>query len=97
MLKQKAEQIIKILNSLPQVKGCKIYGSLINGNYDELSDIDIEVDVSGIDNGKFMLNIVDLLKDKVDIVYSDYAPSLIPEYYIVSVAIDRQNPFLIVI
>ena len=93
---QKAEQIIKIVNSLPNVKGCTVYGSITNGTYDELSDIDLQVDVSGVDNGQFMLNLVDMLQGKIDIVYSDYAPSLIPDYYIVSVAIDKNNPFLIV-
>ena len=37
-----AENVMNILNSLPQVKCCKLYGSLANGTYDELSDIDIE-------------------------------------------------------
>lgn len=95
-LQEKAEEIVGILKGLPQVKKCKIYGSLTNETYDELSDIDIEIDVSGEDNGKFMLRLVDLLKEKLDIIYSDYAPSLIPQYYIVSVAIDKTNPFLIV-
>ena len=96
LLKQKADKIVDILTTLPQVKGCSIYGSVVNGTSDELSDIDVEIDVSGIDNGKFMLDLINLLKDKIDIIYSDYAPSLIPEYYIVSAAIDRDNPFLIV-
>lgn len=44
-----AETVMNILNSLPQVKYCKLYGSLANGTYDELSDIDNEIDVSGHD------------------------------------------------
>lgn len=95
-LKQRAEKIINILKTLPSVKNCDIYGSIVNGTYDELSDIDIEIDVSGIDNGQFMLKLINLLKDKINIVYSDYAPSLIPNSYIVSIAIDKTNPFLIV-
>lgn len=95
-LKDKAKEIIKILNEVPAVKNCKIYGSLFSNTCDELSDIDIEVDVSGTDNGQFMLSLVEFLKDKVKIYYSDYAPSLIPDAYIVSVAIDETNPFLVV-
>lgn len=96
MLKNKANEIIAILNEIPFVKKCTIYGSLANNTHDELSDIDIEVDVSGYDNGQFMLELVDLLKDKISIYYSDYAPSLIPDKYIVSFAIDKDNPFLII-
>ena len=64
--------------------------------FTELSDIDIEIDVSGYDNGQFMMELAELLKNKFDIYYADYAPSLIPDKYIVSVAIDKENPFLIV-
>ena len=78
------------------VRKCSIYGSLAANTYDELSDIDIEIDVSGYDNGQFTLELVDALKGKFSIYYSDYAPSLIPERYIVSIAIDEKNPFLIV-
>ncbi len=90
-----AETIMNILNSLPQVKCCKLYGSLANGTYDELSDIDIEIDVSGYDNGKFMMELENLLYSKLNIIFTDYAPSLVPDKYIVSLAIDEENPFLI--
>lgn len=96
LLRDKANEIITLLNAIPVVKKCTIYGSLATNTYDELSDIDIEIDVSGYDNGQFMIEIVDLLKDKLSIYYSDFAPSLIPDKYIVSIAIDKDNPFLIV-
>lgn len=92
----KANEIISILKEIPAVKGCVQYGSLSTDTYDELSDIDIEVDVSGSDNGQFMLELTEMLKDNITIYYSDYAPSLIPDKYIVSIAIDVNNPFLIV-
>jgi len=92
----KANEIISIQKEIPAVKGCVLYGSLSTDTYDELSDIDIEVDVSGSDNGQFMLDIADLLKERINIYYSDYAPSLIPDKYIVSLAIDVENPFRIV-
>lgn len=90
-----AENAMKILKKLPNVNNCKLYGSLANGTYDELSDIDVEINVSGYDNGKFMMELEGLLSDKLNIVFSDYAPSLIPDKYIVSFAIDEENPFLI--
>lgn len=96
LLKGKADELMTILNEIPAVKGCKLYGSLSTNTHDELSDIDIEIDVSGYDNGQFMLDLTEMLKDKITIYYSDYAPSLIPDKYIVSIAIDVNNPFLIV-
>lgn len=95
-LRSKAEEIIEILCGIPEVNGCTIYGSLTNDKSDELSDIDIEIDVSGCDNGQFMLRLADLLQDKLRIFYYDYAPSLIPNDYIVSIALDESNPFMIV-
>ena len=95
MLKEKAKEIMALLNDIPGVKKCNLYGSIAKDTYDELSDIDIEIDVSGMDNGLFMLDITELLKDKMDIYYADYAPSLVPDKYIVSLAIDKENPFLI--
>jgi len=96
MLRSKANELMAIINEIPTVKECKLYGSLSTNTHDELSDIDIEIDVSGYDNGLFMLELTELLKDQVTIYYSDYAPSLIPDQYIVSIAIDANNPFLII-
>lgn len=93
-LKIKADELIGALNELDAVKSCTLYGSLAAGTHDALSDIDIEVDVSGFDNGKFMLELPKLLKGKIDIYYVDFAPSLIPERYIVSIAVDDENPFM---
>ena len=86
-LRDKANEIITFLNEIPMVRKCSIYGSLAANTYDELSDIDIEVDVSGYDNGQFMLELVELMKGKFSIYYSDYAPSLIPDRYIVILSI----------
>lgn len=94
-LKEKANEIMSLLGDIPEIKKCTLYGSVAKGSYDDLSDIDIEVDVSGIDNGLFMLDITEILKDKLDVYYADYAPSLAPSKYIVSLAIDKDNPFLI--
>lgn len=95
-LNDKADEIIAVLNKIPVVQKCTIYGSLATNTHDELSDIDIEIDVSGYDNGQFMLELVETLRNKINIYYFDYAPSLVPEQYIVSIAIDKNNPFLIV-
>jgi len=90
---QQADEIVGMLESLPMVKTCTICGSLANGTADEMADIDLEVDGSGYDKGQFMLELPELLKDKLSIVCSDFAPSLIPEKCIVSLAFDEQNPY----
>lgn len=95
-LKIKAAEITAILDEITEIKHCAIYGSLATDTYDDLSDIDINIDVSGSDNGQFMIRLVEMLAKKLRIYYYDYAPSLIPDKYIVSVAIDEYNPFLIV-
>lgn len=95
-LRNTAEKCIEIISTLPVVKSCEIYGSIAKGTEDELSDIDIKVDVSGYDNGKFMLEVPHILKNELGIIYSDFAPSLAPEQYIVSNAISIENPFTIV-
>lgn len=91
-----ANNIISYLNTLPQVKSCNIYGSLINGNADKYSDIDIVVDVSGSDNGMFMKALPELIGKRFPVIWHDFALSLAPEQYVVSVAIDENNPFCVV-
>ena len=55
-LKIKAAKITAILDAISEVNHCAIYGSLATDTYDELSDIDINIDVSGSDNGQFILH-----------------------------------------
>ena len=93
---EKAKELMRLLNALPQVHSCTLYGSLAANGGDALSDIDIALDVSGCDNGAFALALPQLLGEKLPVLYSDYAPSLAPEKYVVSVALDENDPFLIV-
>ena len=58
-----------------------------------MSDIDIELDVSGADNGLFILKLPHMLKKRIPVYYFDYAPSLAPEKYVVTMAIDENDPF----
>lgn len=95
-LKHRADEVMAHLTALPQVQKVTLYGSVAAGTYDVLSDIDIEVDVSGYDNGRFALDLPALLSGRLPILYADYAPSLAPDKYIVTLSIDEQNPFLTV-
>ena len=91
-----AQRIIEILKLLPGVNGCRLYGSLANGKYDRLSDIDIAVETAGIDNGLFALKLPFMINRRIPVIYADYAPSLAPEQYIVSIAIDEEDPFMMI-
>ena len=91
-----ANQICEFLSHVPEIKNCSVVGSLSNGNSDEYSDIDIEIDVSGIDNGKFLTKIPNILAQKYHVIFADYAPSLAPQVYVVSIAVSAVNPFMVV-
>ncbi len=95
-LRKQAETIVEILSRLPMVKACNICGSLSNGSEDHLSDIDMDVDVSGYDNGTFMLEIPELLNHDLRVIFYDFASSLIPEQYIVSLAVNVRNLFAMI-
>lgn len=92
---QIADEIICYFETISQVKGCTLYGSLANRNADTYSDIDICVDVSGCDNGAFMLTLPELLRKRFNVLWYDFAPSLAPEQYVISVATDEENPFCV--
>lgn len=90
-----AENLCQYLKTLPQVKSCRLYGSLVIGNFDMYSDADIELDVSGTDNSQFLLGIPEMLSKRFPVLFCDYAPSLAPEKYLVTVAIRSENPFML--
>jgi len=92
----KATEIMRFLDTLPQVKSCDLYGSLSGGKADKYSDIDIKVDVSGIDSGAFMKTLPELVAKNFPVIWHDFAPSLAPLQYVVSIAIDENNPFCVV-
>ena len=94
-LRAKAEWLVETLNQLPEVQQCSLYGSLVTNTADALSDIDLEIDVAGTDDAAFVLSLPDRLKEKIPVCYVDYAPSLAPERYVISLALDETNPFLI--
>lgn len=95
-MKEFVKEIFEFLNDLPEVKSCKIVGSLSAGYNDEFSDLDLMIDVSGIDNGVFLTKLPKLFEEKYDVIFYDYTPSLAPNKYIVSIAINKTNPFMIV-
>lgn len=81
-----ANKIIEVLKGNVNVQDAYIRGSLTKGKYDYFSDIDIGVDVSGFDNGKFASNLPSFIKENFDIIFYDWSPSLLPHDYVISFA-----------
>ena len=46
LLEEFARDICDYFETLPQVKQCRLYGSLSRKTFDKYSDIDLELDVS---------------------------------------------------
>ncbi|MCL2831870.1 MAG: nucleotidyltransferase domain-containing protein [Treponema sp.] len=88
-------EIKEYIETVNKVKFCRIFGSITKGKTNKYSDIDLEVDVSGNDNSIFITLIPEIINNKFPILFYDYAPSLMPEQYIVSMPISEDNPFLI--
>ena len=91
-----AQELKDLFGQRPEVRSVSLYGSIVKGTADPYSDIDIKLDVSGYDNGRFLLSVPQVLAEKYKVLFSDYAPSLAPEQYVVSCALSEENPFLIV-
>jgi len=94
-LNEIAEEIKGYIETINEVRSCKIYGSIKDKKTDRYSDIDLEIDVSGYDNSVFITSVPEIINKKFPILFYDYASSLMPEQYIVSMPISEMNPFLI--
>lgn len=88
-----ANEIISYLKEFPFTKSCNLHGSLSLDKYDEYSDIDIQIDVSGSDNGKILLMLPYLINKKFPLAYTAFAPRFAPDLYVVSIAILDENIF----
>ncbi len=83
-----ADRLIQTFQDHPSVHHAFLRGSLAHNTADQYSDIDICVDVSGHDNGQFLLAIPDLLASSFPILFYDWSPSLLPDTYIISLYLD---------
>jgi len=94
--KEIAEDVINFLLGIPEIKCCNISGSLLNGDFDEYSDIDLEIEISGVDNGVFVTKLPALFRQKYKISFVNFAVSLVPEVYLVSMGLSNESPFMFV-
>lgn len=88
-----AHDLISYLEGFPFINSCVIHGSLAKGTGDKYSDIDLQIDVSGHDNGKVLLMLPYLIDQKFPLVYVAFAPRFAPDLYVVSFAIKGANEF----
>lgn len=74
-----ASHVIEYIEGLPEVKSATLKGSVATGTWDEFSDIDIVVDVGDRNNAAFALQLPRIMDREFDVVFSDWAPSLLPD------------------
>lgn len=79
-----ANELIAFFKNHPSVQDIYLRGSLVTGDVDDFSDIDIGIDVSGYDNGEFARELPSLMNSKFDIIFHDWSPSLLPRDYVVT-------------
>ena len=78
-------KMIGLFNTFPEIKSTKLHGSMTTANFDKFSDIDFQIDVSGIDNGNFMLKLPEILSKNMPIGYVAFAPRFIPDLYLTTI------------
>ena len=88
-----AKRIMQLFEGVDGVKNVFLSGSISKGVYDEYSDIDIGVDVSGSDNARFTQTIISVLRDNLDTHFHDWATSLLPEKYVIAFYLKRAPLF----
>lgn len=81
------------LRCLPEVRNITLHGSLESGHPDRYSDIDLKIDVSGSDNGRFMLELPRALEREMKLSYAAYATRFIPDLYLVTIHVEHTSPF----
>jgi hypothetical protein len=75
---------MRLLQSLDGVRSIRLDGSLASGAYDEHSDIDIGVDVSGSDDAEFACRIIAAMHESLDLHLHDWATALLPDHYVIA-------------
>ena len=96
-----ARAVMDALVTHPEVRRTYVRGSLAAGTADVHSDIDVGVDVSGSDNGRFLLEVPGLLSERLAehsagrfaVAWTDFVPALAPRMYVVSVFLRRMPLF----
>jgi predicted nucleotidyltransferase len=85
--------LIEYLQAQRGIHSCAIHGSLSGDMGDEYSDIDLQVDVSGHDNGKMVLMLPYIVQQRFPLAYIAFAPKFAPDLYVVSFAFPQTSIF----
>jgi predicted nucleotidyltransferase len=91
-----AQSLIEYLEEQRWVNSCTLHGSLAGERGDEYSDIDLQVDVSGHDNGKMVLMLPYMLQQRFSLAYIAFAPKFAPNLYVVSFALSHTSIFHVI-
>lgn len=85
--------IINTINTINFVSDVKISGSLHNSTNDHFSDIDLTVSIKNIPADKALLQITETLEHEYKPLWKDFARSLMPQKFLVSMFFNCDNPF----
>lgn len=85
--------IINTINTINFVSDVKISGSLHNSTNDHFSDIDLTVSINSITADKALLQITETLEHEYKPLWKDFARSLMPQKFLVSMFFNCDNPF----
>ena len=88
-----AERIRAALGTLPGVRRAFLRGSLARGRTDELSDIDVGIDVSGEDNGAFAVGLPASFARLFPVEFWDWTTALLPGAYVQTYFLQGQPLF----
>lgn len=87
-----ADLIIHLLHS-SEINEIRLVGSLSENNFDNFSDIDIllkDTKRSPVENINLALKTI---QSNLDVIFSDWAKSLLPEKYVLSIFLKQENIF----
>ncbi|MBN2536446.1 MAG: hypothetical protein JXB88_26415 [Spirochaetales bacterium] len=91
------EELILTLNDalskIKEIREYNLHGSLITEHYDEFSDVDFKIDVSGTDNGRFMMALPAILNNFIKIGYFAFAPKFVPDLYLITIYFENTSIF----
>ena len=83
--KKIAEEIIQLLNASGKIDSVSLDGSLTLDSWDEISDIDIVVEEKGRSPFENVMMALDEIRNQKKIIFYDWARSLLPEKYLISI------------
>lgn len=86
-------KVRSLIETLDFVSEVNIIGSFKNNTMDNYSDIDFIVDIHDITPDIALIKITNIVSEKFNPLWIDYANSLMPNKFLASLYINNDNPF----